>query len=574
MDNQFENDFTNAQPRRPFNEKEEPVVSPEQNPAAGFQPEKPLMHNPEPANFEPVNPVQPEADRTQAAPQPQQWQAQQWQPQQAQPQQSGSNQGFNPIEHTATYSGNRFIDRQYQPNQAPNNGYPPYQNPNADFNNRPPYPPQSPSQGYGYRQQNELSNNMYGGAQQAPAPKNKTNKGLVFVIITLSVLLAASIGGIIFFMFSRGGDAGTRSGNRNSTIDFSLPNGFDYTIPQSETTPQSEHKESDYSDKTDKNYKGLSLSPLPSDKDSSKYNSEYAYAQVSESVVGIECFLDDETKAVSQGSGTIISADGFIVTNAHVIGNSKTMYSIKVIDSAGKSYKAGVVGFDTRTDLAVLKLDGASNLKAAQFGDSETLKVGESIFIVGNPGGIEFKNTLTKGIVSALNRDASSKSIVKFIQTDAAINPGNSGGPAVNVYGQVIGIASAKIVDEKYEGMAFCIPSATAKTIVDNLIKNGYIEGRVKIGISGYAVSSAEAAQYGVPTGIMADTVTPDGPCAKAGVKKGEIITAFEDKSISSFAEIYNILENYKDGDKVKIKVYNTEEKNEREVEITLQADK
>ena len=178
-----------------------------------------------------------------------------------------------------------------------------------------------------------------------------------------------------------------------------------------------------------------------------------------------------------------------------MVGNSKTAYAIKVVTYDGKEYTAGVVGFDSRTDFAVLKLVDAKDLKAATFGDSDKITQGEDIIIIGNPGGIEYKNSMTKGIVSALNRDASNKNIVKYIQTDAAINPGNSGGPAVNNYGQVIGIASAKIADEKYESMGFCIPSAQVKKIVDSLIKNGYVEGRVKIGISGKAVTD-EPAQY------------------------------------------------------------------------------
>ena len=122
--------------------------------------------------------------------------------------------------------------------------------------------------------------------------------------------------------------------------------------------------------------------------------------------------------------------------------------------------------------------------------------------------------------------------------------------------------------------MAFCIPSTTVNNIADSLMKYGYVQGRVKIGISGYAVSSAAASQYDVPTGILAETVSQDGPCGKAGVKAGEIVTEFDGTKISSFSDIYNKLEEHKDGDKVKIKVYNTDSKKEREVEITLQEDK
>ena len=149
-------------------------------------------------------------------------------------------------------------------------------------------------------------------------------------------------------------------------------------------------------------------------------------------------------------------------------------------------------------------MDDAENLKPATFGDSGDLTLGEDIIIVGNPGGISYQNSMTKGVVSALDRDASNKSIVKFIQTDAAINPGNSGGPAVNMYGQVIGVASSKIAGVVYEGMGFCIPTATVKEIVDSLVKNGYVEGRVKIGIVGTAVDLETATYNNVPQGMTA----------------------------------------------------------------------
>ena len=145
----------------------------------------------------------------------------------------------------------------------------------------------------------------------------------------------------------------------------------------------------------------------------------------------------------------------------------------------GTTYNAGVVGFDSRTDIAVLKIDNPKNLKPATFGNSEEIELGEDIIVVGNPGGIDYQNSITKGVVSAVNRKLSSSSLVKYIQTDAAINPGNSGGPIVNMYGQVIGIATSKFVSEYYENMGFAIPSATAKDIVDSLIKNGYVNGRV-----------------------------------------------------------------------------------------------
>ena len=293
--------------------------------------------------------------------------------------------------------------------------------------------------------------------------------------------------------------------------------------------------------------------------------------------MSVLCFTDkttDNNNVASQGSGIVLSSDGYIITNSHVVGNSKTAYAIKVVTADNKEYKAGVVGYDARTDIALLKLVDASGLKAATFGDSEKIKQGEDIIIIGNPGGIEYKNSMTKGVISAINRDASTKSIVKYLQTDAAINPGNSGGPAVNMFGQVIGVASAKIVDEKYEGMGFCIPSAQVKEIVDKLMKDGYVSGRVRIGISGVALSSVQAEYYGVPCGIKVQSITEDGPCYDTELQEGDIITALDGKEIKTFSDIYLILEDYKDGDKAKLKFYRQTTGKDYEIEITLQADK
>ena len=270
----------------------------------------------------------------------------------------------------------------------------------------------------------------------------------------------------------------------------------------------------------------------------------------------------------------MISEDGFVVTNAHLLDNSKTAYAVKVVTADGKEYTAGVVGVDGRTDLAVLKLVDASGLKAATFGDSAKIQLGEDLIVIGNPGGIEYQNSVTKGIVSAINRDASSKNIVKYIQTDAPINPGNSGGPAVNKYGQVVGVASAKIVDEKYEGIGFCIPSAQVKQIVDSLIRNGYVEGRVKIGISGTTFTQSEAESYGIPRGILVKSIDENGPCGHTDLQENDVITELDGKNVTSFAAVYTVLEEHKPGDKVKLKFYRSSDKEEHEIEITLQEDK
>lgn len=446
------------------------------------------------------------------------------------------------------YQYNPNPQNQINPNYQNNRNMPPQYNAYA------PYPPMPPR-----------------------PPKKKANAGLIALIVVLCVLLVGSMAG--FFVYFVSENSKKQDDNSSNSYSFTMPN-YGYNIPSTEptTAPVSEHKESDYSDKADANYKGVVLESKPKDAGTNKsYTAESAFNKMSDSIVGIVGYTDEITtveNSATQGSGIILTSDGYVVTNAHVIGNSKTQYLLQVVTSDGKSYNAGVVGYDSRTDIAVLKMDDAKDLKAAAFGNSENIELGEDIIVVGNPGGLDYQNSITKGIVSAVDRKMSSTSLVKYIQTDAAINPGNSGGPIVNLYGQVVGIATAKIVSEKYEGMGFAIPSATAKDIIDTLMKKGYVEGRVKIGITGSNVSSDVASAYGIPMGIMVDEISKDGPCYGTELKTDDIITGVDDKEIQSFSDIYEILETHKPGDKIVIKYYRMSDQSTGEVEVTLAEDK
>ena len=314
---------------------------------------------------------------------------------------------------------------------------------------------------------------------------------------------------------------------------------------------------------------------------------EQIYQEIAPSIVGVVTYSNSSgliSNATGQGSGIIISNDGYIVTNAHVIGNSNK-YNVTVVTSDRKEYTAKIIGYDTRTDLAVLKID-ASDLKAAEFGNSDQLSVGASVLAIGNPGGLEFSNSLTRGVVSALNRSLSSLSgnsstsihtTVKYIQTDAAINPGNSGGALLNMYGQVIGINSSKASD--YEGMGFAIPSNTVKTVVDDIIKNGYVSGRVKIGISVRALSAYEAQINNVPQGIVVMEIAEGSHAGTDGLRVGDIITKFGGVDTRTTSALYNELAKYKPGDTVPVTVYRlssyrSEDSTTEEINITLIEDK
>lgn len=485
----------------------------------------------------------------------------------AQPWQYGYGQhpysGQNP-----QYNQNNQQYGQYQNNTGYNQNVPPYQ---QNMYGQPPYG------------NNGTYNQQYNPQMFAQYPQKKTKGGIIALIIVLCSLLTIGFIGMMVYGFSADIKEDLNSDRSDSGNSFRLPN-KDSTTPF-ETLPDTSsqgktHNESDYSDKVNKDYSGMKLESNPKDaKTNNSYTAAKASEKVSDSVVGILCYSDDvpdqadTTTASSQGSGIIFSQDGYVITNAHVIGNSKTAYAIRVVTSDGKEYKAGVVGYDSRTDIAVLKMDDAKGLTPATFGDSSQLEVGQDIIVVGNPGGLDYQNTTTKGVISALDRKLSTSSLTKYIQTDAAINPGNSGGPLVNYYGQVVGITTSKIVSETYEGMGFAIPSQTVKNIVDTLVKNGYVEGRVKIGISGIAVTSDQASNYNIPQGIYVQSIVSGGPCDGTSLKEGDIITEVDGETITSFADVYAILETHKPGDKIKVKYYSSSS-GDGEVEITLQEDK
>lgn len=485
----------------------------------------------------------------------------------AQPWQYGYGQypysGQNP-----QYNQNNQQYGQYQNNTGYNQNVPPYQ---QNMYGQPPYG------------NNGTYNQQYNPQMFAQYPQKKTKGGIIALIIVLCSLLTIGFIGMMVYGFSVDIKEDLNSDRSDSGNSFRVPK-EDSTTPF-ETLPDTSsqgksHDESDYSDKVNKDYSGMKLESNPKDaKTNNSYTAAKASEKVSDSVVGILCYSDDvpdqadTTTASSQGSGIIFSQDGYVITNAHVIGNSKTAYAIRVVTSDGKVYKAGVVGYDSRTDIAVLKMDDAKGLTPATFGDSSQLEVGQDIIVVGNPGGLDYQNTTTKGVISALDRKLSTSSLTKYIQTDAAINPGNSGGPLVNYYGQVVGITTSKIVSETYEGMGFAIPSQTVKSIVDTLVKNGYVEGRVKIGISGIAVTSDQASNYNIPQGIYVQSIVSGGPCDGTSLKEGDIITEVDGETITSFADVYAILETHKPGDKIKVKYYSSSS-GDGEVEITLQEDK
>lgn len=262
-------------------------------------------------------------------------------------------------------------------------------------------------------------------------------------------------------------------------------------------------------------------------------------------------FFSGSRTVEKSGSGFIISPDGYIVTNNHVVdGASELMVSL----SDDKMVPAKLIGRDEQTDLAVLKI-ATKPLTVARLGDSEQLKVGELAVAIGNPLGNQFARTVTAGVVSAINRTMEVQNReFTLIQTDAAISPGNSGGPLVNARGEVIGINTVKVAQQGVEGLGFAIPITDAKPIIDQIIKQGFIS-RPMIGIGGLDVTKGLAEQYGIPEGFYVQQVFPGGPAFLVGMKPGDVITDIDNQRVKSIKDLTSVLGKHKVGDKVNVKI-------------------
>lgn len=253
------------------------------------------------------------------------------------------------------------------------------------------------------------------------------------------------------------------------------------------------------------------------------------------------------------GSGIIISQDGYIVTNNHVIEDAT---SITVRTSDGTSYSAQLVGTDSRTDIAVLKID-ATGLQPVTFGNSDNLNVGDTAIAIGNPLG-ELGGTVTNGIISALDRTiVLDNEEMTLLQTNAAINPGNSGGGLFNSRGELIGMVVAKSSGEDIEGLGFAIPSNLVSQVAQELINNGYVTGRPALGVTVVNITSSQLAmQYGVNSlGVYISEVSSGSAAEQAGLQVGDRIISVDDRVVESYTDLSSILDDHAVGDTIEILV-------------------
>jgi serine protease Do len=271
------------------------------------------------------------------------------------------------------------------------------------------------------------------------------------------------------------------------------------------------------------------------------------YERCAPSIVAIYGYIDGET-GYYWGTGVVLSEDGLILTNTHVIDGCDSA-TVKLNDDS--EYEAQLVGADSISDIAILKID-ASGLTPAEFGESSQLAVGDKVAAIGNPLGETFRATMTDGIISAIERGINYKGrSMTLLQTNTALNEGNSGGALFNMYGQVIGITNMKMMSSysSIEGIGFAIPTSTVKTVVNSLLQYGEVKGRPSIGITVGAIPEYARDKYDIPEGLYVSAVQENSDAARQGIQVGDIITAVNYQAVTTTDEVNEIKNTLEVGD-------------------------
>ena len=375
--------------------------------------------------------------------------------------------------------------------------------------------PQYSQNNYSYNQQ------AYKGPDMTPPKKSKGKKAIAVII---AVCVVVAIGALVTSLF--GGEGGV---SNKQTTETSQGTSNDVTINAIQTTAPSKYIE--------------------------EVNSVYVAEKVRPSVVGVMVYSGGQL--AGEGSGVLWGEDStgtytYVVTCAHVIDENNVTYGVLLLD--GKTYEAEMVATDTRTDIGVLKIK-ATGLPLAEVGDSSSLKVGEPIYAIGNPGGAEYFGSITDGIVSAIDRSVSATYTMTCIQHNAAINPGNSGGALVNTAGQIVGINSSKIASTEYEGMGFAVPTSIAQSVVESLIKHQYVPNRPKLGIqyaevSAYQLYSMVVSIKGLPKGsLVIAGISQDSSLAGTQAEVGDLIIAVNGKDMDDSSVLLDLIDTGAVGD-------------------------
>lgn len=402
----------------------------------------------------------------------------------------------------------------------------------------------------------DLMNYLYEDAK----PKKKSNfKSFIAIALVASVISSSVVGGVLYSRFSS--ELKNQSLLSQNTVFSGTTNQLNSDKTNTEGAVRTALTQ------------GLSVAGIAK--------------KVGPSVVGIRMTIANSGSAfsgasqgngTSEGSGIIISQDGYIMTNYHVVSYADTKNgassnaTLEVFLPDKRQAKAKFIGGDSVNDLAVIKIDMV-NLPVAELGDSSKLEVGEPAIAIGNPLGMEFAGSVTVGVISALNRKVDTENkTMNLIQTDAAINPGNSGGALVNSQGQIVGINSAKISEAGVEGLGFAIPISDAKPIIDQLILFGYIKGRLLIGISGKDITETIAKQYNLQVGVYVTDVSQGSGADQAGVKNGDILVGMDGKEVKTINDMDSIKKSHKVGDTVSVTIIR--QGNKKDLNLTFSEEK
>ena len=459
--------------------------------------------------------------------------------------------GYHPEQGAYRMSGSQI------PGGQPGVGENPYTNPNPGHGYQGPgaYGNTNPPRGYNYN-------------VRTAEPKKKSGSRRVVALALVCALIGGLGGGAAVGMALRGGASAAPAAVEESKDQ--EPSAVETEAEAEKETEASEEHDNIRSTVIEVTTNSPATTMVPQDVYEKYVNAVVAIANegTATNVFG------QISPTASSGSGFIISEDGYIVTNNHVVAGAETL---TVTMTSGEEFEAEIIGADAENDVALIKID-ASGLPTVAIGESSSIEVGQQVCAIGNPLG-ELTNTLTVGYVSALDREINENGTpINMFQTDCAINAGNSGGPIFDMHGNVIGITTAKYsangtYQASIEGIGFCVPIDDAMDIISDLLQYGYVKGRAYLGISCQAISSTVTQYYHLPVGVYVYSIEEGSAAEKAGLKEGDIITAIDGTEIESITELKSQLKEFTAGDTAILSVYRSDENGAETLELTVTFD-
>lgn len=401
------------------------------------------------------------------------------------------------------------------------------------------------------------------------APAKKSRKGCLIGILASVLVLALIVGSAVLF----GSRGAAEPAQEEEPKEDAHDGGSDFADDfrdffRNYYTPREEKEECTIP--AVDGYSSLSIELLPAEEE--ELTLHQVYEKCVPSIVAVTAYIEqDNDDSYYWGTGVILSEDGYIVTNSHVIEGSCRG---KVTLWNDDEYEVRLVGYDPRSDIAVLKID-ARGLTPAEFCDTEGLAVGDRVVAIGNPLGAEFRSTMTEGIISGIDRDISyNGTTLTLLQTSTPINEGNSGGPLINMCGQVIGITNMKMSNRSgsvtIEGVGFAIPSKTVKTMADSILQHGQVLGRPALGLTLGALPESAREHYGLPGGLYVSEVANGSDCKAKGIRPDDILLEVNGQPVNTTADVTKVIAELQVGDTLELKLWREGEKGAENTTYTV----